>query len=212
VNDFYKRFIKPDASEKQLILMARIFTAVSLGMGAGLGLVLTNAGQAFTLLLLLGAGTGMIYILRWFWWRINAYTEIVAMISSLIISIYFSFIHDGLGIYPFEGWQKIVIGAVLTTAIWIMATFITPPDDDKTLHNFVNKVNPGGPGWSRFTSETTTEPWPVPRGILSMILGCVAVYAFLLGVGQFIYGETNSALLICSIGAVSAFSLSKLWK
>jgi len=212
VNDFYRRFINPNASEKQLIKMARLFTVISLIMGAGLGLVLTNAGQAFSLLLLLGAGTGLIYILRWFWWRINAYTEIVAMISSLIISIYFSFIHDGLGICILEGWKKLVIGALLTTVIWIIATFVTPPDDDATLQKFVNKVNPGGPGWSRFTSPLSSEPWPVPKGILSMVLGCIAVYGALLGTGQFIYGHTNSSLILFSVALLSSISLFKLQK
>ena len=211
VNDFYRRFINPNASEKQLIKMARLFTVVSLIMGAGLGLVLTNAGQAFSLLLLLGAGTGLIYILRWFWWRINAYTEIVAMISSLIISIYFSFIHDGLGICILEGWQKLVIGALLTTIIWIIATFVTPPDDDVTLQKFVNKVNPGGPGWSRFTSPSS-ESWPVPKGILSMVLGCIAVYGSLLGTGQFIYGHSNSSIILFSVALLSSISLFKLQK
>ena len=211
VNDFYRRFINPNASEKQLIKMARLFTVVSLIMGAGLGLVLTNAGQAFSLLLLLGAGTGLIYILRWFWWRINAYTEIVAMISSLIISIYFSFIHDGLGICILEGWQKLVIGALLTTIIWIIATFVTPPDDDVTLQKFVNKVNPGGPGWSRFTSPSS-ESWPVPKGILSMVLGCIAVYGSLLGTGQFIYGHSNSSIILFSVALLASISLFKLQK
>jgi SSS family solute:Na+ symporter len=211
VNDFYRRFINPNASEKQLIKMARLFTVFSLIMGAGLGLVLTNAGQAFSLLLLLGAGTGLIYILRWFWWRINAYTEIVAMISSLFISIYFSFIHDGLGIYELEGWQKLVIGALLTTAIWIIATFMTPPDDDETLQNFVNKVNPGGPGWARFTASSS-ERWPVPKGVLSMILGCLAVYGSLLGTGQFIYGHTNLSMIFFTVVLLSSISLFKLQK
>lgn len=212
VNDFYRRFINPNASEKQLIKMARLFTVVSLILGAGLGLILTNAGQAFSLLLLLGAGTGLIYILRWFWWRINAYTEIVAMISSLIISIYFSFIHDGLGICVLEGWQKLVIGALLTTIIWIIATFVTPPDDDETLQNFVNKVNPGGPGWVRFTSPLSTEPWPIPKGILSMVLGCLAVYGSLLGTGQFLYGHINSSMVLFTIALLSSISLFKLQK
>ena len=206
VNDFYQRFINPDASEKQLVRVGRMFTVLSIILGAGLGLLLTSAGQAFTLLLMIGAGTGMIYILRWFWWRINAYTEIVAMVSSLIIAGYFNFANIGL-----ESWQKIVIGAVLTTLIWITATFITPPDDEETLRKFVKKVNPGGPGWARF-GRGESEPWPVPRGILSMLLGCVAVYGFLLGVGQLIYGHTESGLLICGLGVSSSFGLFKVWK
>ncbi|MDP6628028.1 MAG: Na+:solute symporter [Candidatus Marinimicrobia bacterium] len=207
VNDFYHRFIRPDASEKQLVRAGRLFTVISIILGGGLGLLLTSAGQAFTLLLMIGAGTGMIYILRWFWWRINAYTEIVAMISSIIIAGYFNFGNSVL-----EGWEKIVIGALLTTIVWIAATYFTPPDDEETLRNFVKKVNPGGPGWAKYSDGISTEPWPVPHGILSMVLGCTAVYGFLLGVGQLIYGYTESGLMICGLGIIASIGLFKIWK
>ena len=209
VNDFYHRFVNPDAPEKQLVLAGRLFTVASVFLGAGLGLLLTNAKQAFTLLLMIGAGTGLIYILRWFWWRINAYTEIVAMISSLVIAGYFNFfINDKL-----EDWEKITIGAALTTFIWVVATYCTPPDDEKTLRNFVKKVNPGGPGWKKYAdNNTSSEPWPVPNGILCMVLGCIATYSFLLGVGQLIYGQIESGILICGLGAIASFGLFKLWK
>jgi len=207
VNDFYHRFIMPDASEKQLVTSGRVFTVVSIILGGGLGLLLTSAGQAFTLLLMIGAGTGMIYILRWFWWRINAYTEIVAMVSSLIIAFYFNFVNVGL-----DSWQKIVISAVLTTCVWILATYFTPPDDDETLRNFVKKVNPGGPGWTKYSDGVSAEPWPVPKGILCMIFGCVAVYGFLLGVGQLIYGEIGLGLLVCGLGVSASYGLFKTWK
>jgi len=207
VNDFYHRFINKNASEKQLVQIGRLFTVLSIILGGGLGLMLTSAGQAFTLLLMIGAGTGLIYILRWFWWRINAYTEIVAMVSSIIIAGYFNFGESSL-----EGWQKIVIGAFLTTIVWVVATYFTPPDDEVTLRNFVKKVNPGGPGWVKYSDDISGKPWPVPKGILSMVLGCVAVYGFLLGVGQLIYGQTSSGLLICGFGTASSYGLLKLWK
>ena len=207
VNDFYHRFINKNASEKQLVQIGRLFTVLSIILGGGLGLMLTSAGQAFTLLLMIGAGTGLIYILRWFWWRINAYTEIVAMVSSIIIAGYFNFGESSL-----EGWQKIVIGAFLTTIVWVVATYFTPPDDEVTLRNFVKKVNPGGPGWVKYSDDISGKPWPVPKGILSMVLGCVAVYGFLLGVGQLIYGQTGSGLFICGLGTASSYGLLKLWK
>ncbi len=206
VNDFYHRFIKPDSSEKHLVNVGRLFTIISIILGGGLGLFLTSAGQAFTLLLMIGAGTGMIYILRWFWWRINAYTEIVAMVSSLCIAFYYNFIDQS-----FAGWEKIVFGAILTTVVWVVATYLTPPDDEETLQNFVKKVNPGGPGWSKYSQGVSSEPWPVPNGILCMILGCIAVYSVLLGVGQLIYGEPLGLILI-GLAGVSAFGLTRLWK
>jgi Na+/proline symporter len=207
VNDFYHRFIKPAATEKELVLAGRLFTVVSVILGAGLGLMLTSAGQAFNLLLMIGAGTGLIYILRWFWWRINAYTEIVAMVSSLLIAGYFNFGDSGL-----EGWQKIVIGACITTIIWVAATYLTPPDGEETLRKFVMKVNPGGPGWAKYSQGTANEPWPVPNGILCMLFGCIAVYGFLLGVGQLIYGHIESGSILCGLGVVSSIVLSKIWK
>jgi len=207
VNDFYHRFINTDASEKHLVRAGRMFTVLSIIFGGGLGLLLTSAGQAFTLLLMIGAGTGLIYILRWFWWRINAYTEIIAMFSSLIIAGYLNF-----GDMELEGWQKIVIGAVLTTIIWITATYFTPPDNDETLKNFVKIVNPGGPGWKKYSDGISSEQWSVPRGILSMLLGCLAVYGILLGVGQLIYGYNGSGILMVIIAVISSIGLFKIWK
>ena len=206
VNDFYHRFISPDATEKQLVSMGRLFTIISIILGSGLGLLLTSAGQAFNLLLMIGAGTGMIYILRWFWWRINAYTEIVAMISSLIIAFYFNFINNN-----YESWEKIVFGSLLTTVVWISATYFTPPDSNETLQNFVKKVNPGGPGWAKFSTSEANEPWPVPNGILCMILGCISIYSVLLGVGQLIYGN-NIGFGLLGLSLASALGLMRLWK
>ena len=204
VNDFYQRFIRPDASEKQLVAVGRMFTVISIILGGGLGLMLTSAGQAFNLLLMIGAGTGLIYILRWFWWRIRAYTEIVAMLSSLIIAGYMNF-----GNVDLDSWQKIVIGAILTTIIWITATFITPADDEETLLKFVKKVNPGGPGWKKYQVEGASEPWPVPQGILNMLLGCIAVYGFLLGVGQLIYGNNYPGMLLLILGGFCGYQLKR---
>ena len=204
VNDFYQRFIRPDASEKQLVAVGRMFTVISIILGGGLGLMLTSAGQAFNLLLMIGAGTGLIYILRWFWWRINAYTEIVAMLSSLIIAGYMNF-----GNVDLDSWQKIVIGAILTTIIWIFATFLTPAEDEETLLKFVKKVNPGGPGWKKYQVEGASEPWPVPQGILNMLLGCIAVYGFLLGVGQLIYGNNYPGMLLLILGGFCGYQLKR---
>ena len=207
VNDFYHRFVNPVATQEKLVSVGRMFTFVSIFLGGGLGLTLTNAGQAFNLLLMIGAGTGLIFILRWFWWRINAYTEIVAMVSSLLIACYLNFGEVGLA-----DWEKIIVGSILTTIIWVIATFLTPPDDDETLQKFVIKVNPGGPGWTKYSKDISSEPWPVPKGILSMLLGCIFVYAVLIGVGQCIYGHIELGVSILVLGMVSLFGLLKLWK
>ena len=207
VNDFYHRFIKPSAAQEELVKVGRMFTLVSIFLGGGLGLILTDAGQAFNLLLMIGAGTGLIFILRWFWWRINAYTEIVAMVSSLLIACYLNF-----GGVNLADWEKIIIGSILTTIIWLIATFLTPPDDDETLQKFVLKVNPGGPGWKKYSKDISSDPWPVPKGILSMMLGCIFVYGVLIGVGQCIYGHIALGASVLVFGMISLFGLLKLWK
>ena len=206
VNDFYSRFINTSASEDKLVLVGRLFSVVSVIMGAGLGLLLTDASQAFQLLLMIGAGTGLIYILRWFWWRINAYTEIIAMVSSIIIAYYFNFINN-----DYAPWMELIIGALLTTSIWVFATFVTPPENDKTLKRFARIVNPGGPGWKNYKEKNQAEEWSVPSGILSMLLGTVAVYSVLLATGSFIYGNYLVAIILTSSFIICTFFLFKVW-
>ncbi len=212
VNDFYQRFIKPEASDKELVWAGRWFTVVSTILGLGLGLMLTSASQAFTYLLLLGAGTGLIYILRWFWWRINAMTEIVAMISSLIIASVFTFADTGL-----KGWQTIIIGAVLTTIIWIIATYFTPPTDDETLRAFYKKIRPGGNGWDAVLEKAAAEGEPIqkeqgqlPLEILAMMVACITVYGALFATGSWIYGEGTNAMILTAITALGALFLFRV--
>jgi len=193
VNDFYRRFIKKKSSEKELVKVGRIFSILSIILGSFLGLYLTSASQAFSLLLLLGSGSGAIYILRWFWWRINAYSEIIAMISSLIIAIYLTFFDTYL-----IDWQKIVVGAIFTTIIWILGTFITPSEKEKTLRNFILKVNPGGPGWSKYQNNS---PSFLKTGLFRMILGIIVIYSVLFSIGNLFYSNyfISLNLIILSI-------------
>jgi len=214
VNDFYKRFIKPEATDKQMLTAARFFTVFSAVLGLGLGLLLTDAGQAFNLLLLLGAGTGLIYILRWFWWRINATTEVVAMIVSLIIASLLTFTNN-----PFEDWQKIILGATLTTIIWVIATFLTPTTNEDVLINFYQKIKPGGNGWNKIIQrakergialDKSKENLPIQ--LLSFIIGSITVYAALFATGSWIYGESTTALILTFVTLVGAFVLFNTWK
>ena len=207
VNDLYNRFMKPSASEKELVMIGRVFIVISIFLGGGLGLILTNAGQAFNLLLMIGAGTGLIYILRWFWWRVNAYAEIMAMLSSLIIAAYFNF-----GVVNLASWEKIAYGTFMTTIIWIITAFFTPPESKKTLINFVSTVNPGGPGWKRFSNEYSSSTWSVPKGILMMFMGSISVYAALFGIGLLIYGQTGTGIFLFLLSAMSALGIFRLWK
>ena len=207
VNDFYHRFIQPNASEKKLVLVGRVFTIISVLLGAATGLTLTNAEQAFSLLLLLGSGTGLIYILRWFWWRISAYTEIIAMFSSLIIASYLNFFNHSL-----LSWEKIVIGAFVTTIVWVSATFFTPPETEETLRSFIKKVKPGGPGWGVYSGSENDDGWPLPKSILLMTLGSILVYSFLLGLGNLIYAKFTIGTILIAISLFSGWGIYKLWK
>ena len=220
VNDFYRRFIKPDASEKRLVWVARFFTVISMALGTALGLALKDATQVFNLLLLLGAGTGLIYILRWFWWRINAQTEIIAMIFSLIIACYLTFVHDNMGFLPLEPWMKTVSGAVLTTFVWVISTYLTPPSDDKTLRNFYRLIKPAGPGWNMVIKKAALDNEPIetishkdelPLGILLMVIGSVTVYGALFASGNWIYGDFIPAIIFTIVTAIGSYVLFKTW-
>lgn len=214
VNDFYQRFIKPDATQAQLVWAARLSTVLTAVLGLGLGLLLTDAGQAFNLLLLLGAGTGLIYILRWFWWRINAMTEIVAMVASLLIAGYFTFVNDSL-----ESWQTIVIGSLLTTVVWIVSAYFTPPTDDETLRNFYRKIKPGGNGWDKVINKAQADGVPLvkeqgqlPLELLCVLVGTFTVFAALFAMGNWIYGEVGIASLLTAAAAAGGGFLFWAWK
>ncbi|MDA7708836.1 Na+:solute symporter, partial [Flavobacteriales bacterium] len=215
VNDFWVRFIRPDATDKEQVAAGRITTILSLILGSGLGLLLTDAGQAFNLLLLIGAGTGGLFILRWFWWRINAWTELVAMAGSLIVAGYFTFVHDHLVDTAWASHEKLVWGSLITTVIWIIGTWITPPESEETLRHFVAKVRPGGPGWKRYgpgadSGDKPEEGWALPRGILSMLLGSVGVYAALFAVGSWLYDDMATAGLLTAVAGVCVGAIARI--
>ncbi|MGB3777444.1 MAG: sodium:solute symporter family protein [Tunicatimonas sp.] len=214
VNDFYQRFVNPAASQRQLVWVARLVILLTAVLGLGIGLLLTDASQAFNLLLLLGAGTGLIYILRWFWWRINAVTEIVAMGASLLIAAYFTFANSGL-----EGWQTIVVGSLLTTGVWIVSVYFTPPTDDKTLRHFYRTIRPGGGGWDTVIRKARAEGIPLekkvgqlPLELLCVVVGSFTVIAALFATGHWIYGNMGLAagLTVATAGGI-AFLL-RAWR
>jgi len=216
VNDVYHRFINKDATEKQLVILGRISTAVMMLLGALLALTLTSAEAAFQLIIMLGAGTGLIYILRWFWWRINAYTEIAAMICSFLIALYFHIYYSGsspeeAGFMP--GHYKLLINIGITTIVWLMVTFITRPTENAKLVSFYEKIYPYSLGWSRVINKNSLEIKEERFGskLLAMAMGVVLVYGSLFGVGYLIYGQTSNGLLALGLAGVSAIGLSKIW-
>ena len=211
VHDVYKRFYRPEAPERELVLMGRLSTIVLMICAGALALWLETALESFWIMLQIGAGTGLLFILRWFWWRINAISEITAMTVSFGVAIYFRFLHQSMGFLPLDDWQQLVVGVGITTLAWVSATLLSQPTSESVLTSFVSKINPGGPGWAQFEKNTDGD-WSVPRGILSMALGCVAIYAFLFGTGYMIYGNVILAVTIFGVGAAAAFGLFKTWR
>lgn len=239
VNDFYQRFVRPEATEKELVRAGRVTTVLLMVMAASLALMLQNALQAFGILLQIGAGTGLLFILRWFWWRINAISEITAMTVSFLVALFFfaqdryisadvqaliaSGLSDSEAILKaggFLGWQKLVLGVAITTPCWIGVTLITRPTSDKTLRNFYRLIRPGGVGWNRVIEQSkldgdpitqTAERGVLPIGVLCMVLGCFAVYSALFATGQWMYGNYTSATVLTVVAAVATAGLLKLW-
>lgn len=224
VNDFYKQQIRKEASEKELVMVGRLTTVVLMICSALLALVLQNALQLFDIILMFGAGTGLIFILRWFWWRINAWSEISAMFVSGIISLVFNLTDVGTALFGgadssgamlegiFPSWSRFPMVVLITTVVWLVVTFLTPAEDQEVLRRFYRKTRPGGPGW-RFVrnlareSGVELEPedtkWTVPSGILAMLLGCVLVYGAMFATGNWIYGNYTLAggLTLAVVGA-----------
>lgn len=194
-NDVYKRFIKPDASEKEQVWFGRISTVAIMVLAALYALYLQSAKQAFDIILLIGAGTGLIYILRWFWWRINAWSEIVAMAASLVVAIIFQHVHLVEGNEKMETAVELVAAVGITTLAWLLATFLTRPTARPVLEAFVERIRPDGPGWKGFGA---TGKWgPIPAQIIAMIAGAFGIYAALFATGFALYGEVvNMAIAV----------------
>jgi len=222
VNDFYKRFLKPEASEKDLVAVGRLSTIVLMILAGSLALLLQNALQAFNILLQIGAGTGLLFILRWFWWRVNAWSEITAMVVSFLMALYLELFHVKLlGFEAIDSHWKLLIGVGVTTVAWILVAVSTPPADMKVMMAFIKRINPGGPGWAKVEKEmglsnedisNRRKEWDVPRGMLAMMLGVILVYSALFATGFWIYGNLIPAVLLSSVVIVVGFILAKMVK
>ena len=221
VYDFYQRFVKPDASEKELVKVGRLSTVVLMIASALFALLLSNALEAFQILLQIGAGTGLLFIMRWFWYRINAYSEVTAMMVSFILALYFKLIHVKLGFDPIANDIQLVLGVAITTVSWVVVTLLTSPSDKSTLNEFYKITQPGGPGWNKVVSEakadgidldTQKRAWNVPTGILCMLVGSVGIYGALFSTGYFIYGEYIEGSILFSVTILAFIILRKLMK
>ncbi len=217
VNDFYNRFINKDASQKQLVLVGRLSTVGLMILAGILALLLQNALQAFEILLQIGAGTGLIFILRWFWWRINALTEITAMVVSFLVALYFAFIHPLTGLAELSSAMKLIFGVGFTSLIWILVALFSKPTDEEKLISFYKAIKPGGPGWKHIAGKINLENdsendyWDVPMAILAMIIGSLGVYSALFASGYWIYQNFSLAIVFSLLSVLFFYILSRIW-
>jgi SSS family solute:Na+ symporter len=210
VHDFYRRFVRTDGDEKHYVLVGRLVTAGLMVVAALATQYINTASTGFTLLLSIGAGTGLLYLLRWYWWRVNATAEIAAMVSSFVTAVGFQ-IAKGQGMDVTA--TTSLLGTVsVTTVVWIAATFLGPETDAKVLESFYRLVRPAGPGWSRVRAATglTASPDSIPQAMLGWVFGVFFVYASLFGVGAFLAGNRSLALIWAVIFVVSGAGVLKV--
>jgi SSS family solute:Na+ symporter len=210
VHDLYRRFIKVDAPERHYVAAGRIVTALLMLLAALLTYVLDTARASFELLLSIGAGTGLLYLLRWFWWRINAWSEISAMVTSFLLAAYF-FIAGRNGNAP-EPHVSLIITVAVTTVVWMTVSLVTPPADRARLIEFCKLVRPAGPGWKKIREEAGLSPSAdsMAHALLGWVLGCLFVYAALFGTGSFLYGHTAQGMFWTVTFIVAGVWLLKL--
>ena len=226
VNDFYKRFVKKDATEKELVRMGRISTVVLMLIAGTFALtIMDNATQAFNILLLTGAGSGAIYLLRWFWWRINAWTEIVAMIVATVQALILVLIvpDEAVATAVLDGFTiKLLIAVAGTTIAWLLTTLLTRPEDKATLRHFYRVTRPGGPGWKKVVEEARADgdmidekdhgkKWEMPLQILCVFIGCVVIYAFLFAIGSFVYKNVVTGVVLSAVALLGTWLLFTLF-
>jgi len=217
--DFYQRFVKPEASDKELVNVGRISTVLLMVLAGLFALALTSAYDAFQILLSIGAGTGSIFLLRWFWWRINAYSEITGMIVSFVFAL---LLNENIGpefLTSIKPEFKLLLSVGVTTVAWVVVTLFTRPTDHQTLASFYNKVKPYGAGWNGFKriAKAQNQALEVGTGkssidVLAVFLGIIAVYSALFSTGMFIYGNLTNGVILLAVALAAILMLRNTWR
>lgn len=217
VNDFYKRFLKKDGTEKHYVAISRATTILLFLASIAVTSQLSSVEKAWELLLGLGAGTGLVFILRWYWWRINAWSEISAMIASFVFSILgFIYIKPRFATDdPNATATMMLVTVACSTIVWLTVTFITNPEPESTLDAFYRRVRPGGPGWAAVSKRLGFGREPIPGGALAWtnwIAGIVAVYATLFGIGKIVFGYTTNGLVMLAVAGAAFYWISRSFR
>jgi Na+/proline symporter len=212
VEDFYRRFLAPNRDERHYVAVARAATVGLIVLAMTVSLWLQNALQAFQILLQIGAGTGSIFLLRWFWWRVNAWSEISGMVVSFAVAVWFQFLHERVGLAPLHPSAQLLIGVAVTSAVWLTVTWLTPPADRETLQSYYDRIRPYGRGWARVVDTSGGAPAAggVAAGLAGWCLGCGAVYAALFATGYLLYGRPLAAAAAGFVAGVSALGLFRV--
>jgi len=223
VHDFYQRFLNQGKSEKHYVAAGRVCTLILFICSSAMVFALATAQESFNLLLQVGAGTGLLYLLRWYWWRITAWCEIVAMGTSFIVSLAFVFLHRA-GVQANTA-RELIIGIAITTVCWIITAYVGPQTDESTLIEFYRKVQPFGPGWKRIEAKAgitaaeaarERESTNFPQALLGWFAGCILIWSALFTVGNFLYGRTGYALALLAVCVISGTMLiavvRRIWR
>src|SRR3954452_981814 len=212
VHDMYRRFIATDKPEKHYVGVGRACTVGLYVLAALLSTILASAQEAFEVLISIGAGTGLLYLLRWFWWRINAWCEVVAMVSSFSVSVVFFIMKKNGHELPFA--HTVLYSVAFTTLAWLITAYVSPPTSRERLIAFYKKVHPSGPGWARVRrdgavsdAEAAQYSDDMGKATLGWISGCLTIWASLFAIGNFLYGSTGPALMLTAIFVVSGLVL-----
>jgi Na+/proline symporter len=212
VHDLYRRFVRPDATERHYVAAGRLATVGLFAASSAMVYLIDTAKDTFDIILQVGAGTGLLYLVRWFWWRVNAWCEVVAMVSSLGVSIVLLVMaQNGAGLSTHAG---LVVTVIVTTACWVSAAFLAPQTDRSVLEAFYRTVRPFGPGWAPI-ARTAGGPAALPAGeipqaLLGWVAGCAAVWSSLFAMGNLLYGRATPALALALVFSASAWMLVRV--
>ena len=219
VNDVYRRFVNPGASERRLVWMGRLATAGLMVFACGVALLLRDALSSFQLLLQIGAGTGLLLLLRWFWWRVNAAAEITAMgVSFAMAALFFFWGRSGT---PPPAWQQMLWGVGVTTVCWVAVAFLSPATDESRLREFYRRIQPGGPGWDRVLLRAAGEGVQLrdaayrsdlPPALLAAAAATLAVWSLLGAVGYVLYAQAGAAAGLLALSVAGFWGVWRCWR
>jgi Na+/proline symporter len=213
VNDFYRRFIRTDASDKHYVFASRVATFVTMALSLVVTYYMNRITGGWELVLTLGAGTGLVYILRWYWWRINAWSEIAAMSAALIVSLGLRWSGTFDAATPLGFAQTMLTTVGIATVIWLAATFMTAPEPDAKLIEFYRRVRPAGPGWSAIAARAGVAATPpaerLAPNFVNWLLGIAVVYSTLFAIGQLMFGTAGVSAGLAALALVCATLLSR---